>query len=358
MKLTFNVIGRMVLGKSYVDGEVDNEVMKPEEFRCMIEELFVLNGVFNIGDFIPWLGVFDLQGYVKRMKDVSKKMDMFLETVINEHNEVRKKSHVSSKDYVAKDMLDVLLQVADDPQDVQLKLDRDGVKALTQVHSLHLSLTPTISPIEKLGHVNWGTESTATTLEWGLSEMLKNPRTFKIATEELDKIIGKERWVEEKDIQNLPYIEAISKEILRLHPVAPLLVPHMASQDCKVSGYDILKGTIVLVNTWTISRDPKVWDEPYEFHPERFMSVDIDVMGRDFRILPFGSGRRRCPGYSLGLKLIQLSLANLVHEFEWKLPENMKVEELNMEEAFGLSIPRKVPLVAVVEPRLPSHLYV
>ncbi|KAK1382437.1 Cytochrome P450 mono-oxygenase [Heracleum sosnowskyi] len=109
MKLTFNVIGRMVLGKIYLDGEADNQVIKPEEFKSMIEELFVLNGVYNIGDFIPWLGVFDLQGYVKRMKNVSKKMDKFLETVINEHNEVKKKSNVNGKDYVAKDMLDVLL---------------------------------------------------------------------------------------------------------------------------------------------------------------------------------------------------------------------------------------------------------
>ncbi|XP_074358665.1 trimethyltridecatetraene synthase-like [Apium graveolens] len=338
MKLTFNVIGRMVLGKSYLDGEVDDHVIKPEEFKFMFEELFVLNGVYNIGDFIPWLGVFDLQGYVKRMKDVSKKLDKFLEIVIDEHNEVRKRTNVDGKNYVAKDMVDVLLQLADD-QDVQVKLHRDGVKAFTQ------------------DLLAGGTESSATSIEWGLSEMLKNPKMFKTATEELDRIIGKERWVEEKDIQNLPYIEAISKEILRLHPVAPLLVPHMASQDCKISGYDILKGTIVLINTWTIARDLKVWSDPYEFRPERFMGVNIDVKGRDFRILPFGSGRRRCPGYSLGLKLIQLNLANLLHGFAWKLPDNMKAEELNMEETFGLSVPRKVPLVAVVEPRLPSHLY-
>ncbi|KAK1382433.1 5-epiaristolochene 1,3-dihydroxylase [Heracleum sosnowskyi] len=176
-----------------------------------------------------------------------------------------------------------------------------------------------------------GTEASVTTIEWGLSEMLRSPETFKIAAEELDKIIGRERWVEEKDIQYLPYIEALSKEILRLHPVGPLLEPHMASQDCKVSGYDILKGTTVLINAWAISRDPEVWSDPNEFRPERFTSADIDIKGSDFRILPFGLGRRKCPGYNLGLKLIQLNLANLLHG--------------------------KVPLIVVAEPRLPSHLY-
>ncbi|KAK1382438.1 trimethyltridecatetraene synthase-like [Heracleum sosnowskyi] len=337
LNLTFNVINRIVLGKSYLD-DVDNQVIKPEEFKFMFDELFVLNGVYNIGDYIPWLGALDLQGYVKRMKDVSKKLDRFMEIVINEHIEARNKSSVNGEDYVAKDMVDVLLNLADD-QDVQVKLQRDGVKGFTQ------------------DLIAGGIESAATSLEWGLSEMLKNPKIFETATEELDRVIGQERWVEEKDIQNLPYIEAISKEIFRVHPVAPLLAPHMAMEDCKISDYDILKGTIVLINTWTIERDPNIWPDPYEFRPERFMGVDIDVTGRDFRILPFGSGRRRCPGYSLGLKLIQLNLANILHGFSWKLPENMKAEELNMEETYGLSVPRKVPLVAVAEPRLPSHLY-
>ncbi|KAL8090486.1 trimethyltridecatetraene synthase-like [Apium graveolens] len=338
IRLTFNVIGRMALGKSYLDGEMNNSVIEPEEFMCMIEELFVLNGVFNIGDFIPWLGVFDLQGYVKRMKVVSKKLDKFLELVINEHNEVRRQCNVDAKDYVAKDMMDVLLQLSDN-QDVQVKLQRDGVKGFTQ------------------DMLAGGTEGPVTTIEWGLSEMLRNPKTFELATEELNRIIGRERWVEEKDIQNLPYIEALSKEILRLHPVGPLLAPHMASQDCKVSGYDIPKGTTVLINAWAISRDPDVWSDPNEFRPERFTSVDIDIKGSDFRILPFGSGRRKCPGYNLGLKLIQLNLANLLQGFAWDLPENMKIEELSMEESFGLSLPRKVPLIVVAEPRLPSHLY-
>lgn len=202
-----------------------------------------------------------------------------------------------------------------------------------------------------------GTESSAVTVEWAISELLRKPEMFKKATEELDRVIGRDKWVEEKDIVNLPYIDAIAKETMRLHPVAPMLVPREAREDCKIDGYDILKGTRILVNVWTIGRDPTIWDSPDEFLPERFIGKPIDVKGHDFELLPFGSGRRMCPGYSLGLKVIQTSLANILHGFTWSLPGNMRTGDLNMEEIFGLSTPKKIPLVAVVEPRLPLQIY-
>lgn len=144
---------------------------------------------------------------------------------------------------------------------------------------------------------------------------------------------------------------------MRLHPVAPLLVPRLAREDIQIAGYDIPKGTRVLVNASAIGRDPSIWDKPKEFCPERFIGKSVDVKGHDFELLPFGAGRRICPGYPLGLKVIQTSVANLLHGFKWKLPNNMTAKDLNMEEILGLSAPRKVPLVAVLEPRLPSELY-
>ncbi|XP_022152553.1 cytochrome P450 71A1-like [Momordica charantia] len=331
--VSLNVISRMVLGKKYTD-ESENAIVSPDEFKKMLDELFLLSGVLNIGDSIPWIDFLDLQGYIKRMKALSKKFDRFLEHVLDEHNERRK----GIKDYVAKDMVDVLLQLADDP-DLEVKLERHGVKAFTQ------------------DLIAGGTESSAVTVEWAMSELLKKPEIFIKATEELDRVIGKERWVEEKDITNLPYIDAIAKETMRLHPVAPMLVPRMSREDCKIAGYDIAKDTRILVNVWTIGRDPEVWENPNEFNPERFIGKSIDVKGQDFELLPFGSGRRMCPGYSLGLKVIQSSLANLLHGFSWKLGGDMRKEDLNMEEIFGLSTPKKFPLVAVAEPRLPPHLY-
>lgn len=332
--VSLNVISRMVLGKRYLDESDENAIVTPVEFKKMLDELFLLNGVLNIGDSIPWLDFLDLQGYIKRMKVLSKKFDRFLEHVLDEHNARRK----DDENYVSRDMVDVLLDLANDPN-LEVKLERHGVKAFTQ------------------DLLAGGTESSAVTVEWAISELLKRPELFERATEELDRVIGQNRWVTEKDIPNLPYIEAIVKETMRLHPVAPMLVPRCAREDCKVAGYDIQKGTQVLVNVWTIGRDPALWEKPEEFYPKRFIGKNIDVKGQDYELLPFGSGRRMCPGYSLGLKVIQSSLANLLHGYRWKLPTDMKPEDLDMDEIFGLSTPRKIPLVAVVEPRLPRHLY-
>lgn len=202
-----------------------------------------------------------------------------------------------------------------------------------------------------------GTESSAVTVEWALSELLKKPEVFAKATEELDRVVGRGRWVTEKDMASLPYVEAIVKETMRLHPVAPLLVPRLSREDTSIGGHDIPAGTRVLVSVWSIGRDPALWDKPEEFAPERFLGSRIDVKGQDYELLPFGSGRRMCPGYSLGLKVIQVSLANLLHGFAWRLPDGVTKEELSMEEIFGLSTPRKSPLEAVVEPKLPAQLY-
>ncbi|URE38542.1 Cytochrome P450 [Musa troglodytarum] len=333
--VSLNVICRMVLGKKYVDRSEAAAIVSPEEFKQMLDELFLLNGVMNIGDSIPWLDFLDLHGYIRRMKKLSKRFDRFLEHVLDEHNQRRRRE---GDEFVARDMVDVLLQLADDP-DLDVKLERHGVKAFTQ------------------DLIAGGTESSAVTVEWAISELLKHPEVLEKATEELDRVVGRERWVEEKEVHRLPYVESIVKETMRMHPVAPMLVPRLSREHTTFDGYDIPAGTRVLVNVWTIGRDPSIWDAPEEFRPERFLGSPIDVKGHDFQLLPFGAGRRMCPGYSLGLKVIQLSLANLLHGFKWRLPPGKKAEDLSMEEIFGLSTPRKVPLQAVAEPKLPAHLY-
>ncbi|KQJ90411.1 cytochrome P450 71A1 [Brachypodium distachyon] len=336
--LSLNVITRMVMGKRYQqDNEVADQggsVTTLEELKSMLDELFLLEGVLVIGDSIPWLRWLDLQGYIKRMKKLSKVFDRFLEHVVDEHNERRL---LEGQSFKATDMVDVLLEVASDPN-LEVKLNRYGVKAITQ-------------------DLMAGPETSATTVEWAVSEILKKPDVFGKATEELDRVVGRGRWVTEKDIRSLPYVEAIVKETLRMHPGSPLLSPRLSREDASVAGYDIPAGTRVLVNAWTIARDPALWDAPEEFMPERFLGSKIDVKGQDFELLPFGSGRRMCPGYSLGLKVIQVSLANLLHGFAWRLPDGVTKEELSMEEIFGLSTPRKFPLEVVAEPKLPGHLY-
>ncbi|KAI8019613.1 Trimethyltridecatetraene synthase [Camellia lanceoleosa] len=333
--MTLSVMSRIVLGKKYISESLhDKSVSTVEEFQEMLDELFSLNGVVNVGDWIPWIDFLDLQGYVKRMKALSKKFERFHDLVLGEH--IARKEE--EKDFVAKDMVDVLLQLLDDPN-LEIKLNGDSVKAFI------------------LDLIAGGTDTSAITLEWAMSELLKKPDLINKATKELDRVIGRERWVEERDFPQLPYLDAIVKETMRLHPVVVLLVPHLAVEDCNVAGYDIRKGTRVFINTWSMGRDPTIWDAPEEFCPERFLGKEIDVRGQSFELLPFGSGRRMCPGYSLGLKMIRSSLANMLHGFNWKLPYNLKTEDLGMEEVFGLTTVRKTPLVAVVEPRLPDRLY-
>lgn len=223
LSYTLIVTIRMALGKNYFK-ENESEVllgMSIEELKEALEEWFYLNGVFNIGDWIPWLDFLDLQGYLKRMKIVHEKMDKFNEYVVNDH---RAKRELVGNDFVPKDLVDALLLIADDCN-AEVEFSEDSVKALVQ------------------DALTGGIDTSAVTLEWAISELLKKPYLLEKATEELDRVIGRERWVEEKDIAQLPFIEAIVKETFRLHPPATLLGAHFSIEDCNVLDYHIPKET-------------------------------------------------------------------------------------------------------------------
>ncbi|XP_037439533.1 trimethyltridecatetraene synthase-like [Triticum dicoccoides] len=323
-----------------------------EEFRRTLDEAFAVTGaVSNVGEWVPWLGWLDVQGCVRRMKRLGKVYDRFLERILDEHDEERRKVAMATgaghgESAAARDLVDVLLQLAEEEGETvgtsstEARLTRDGVKAFVQ------------------DIIAGGTESSAVTMEWAMSELLRRPDAAAAATEELDRVVGRSRWVEESDLAHLPYIDAVVKETMRLHPVGPLLVPHMAREDTLVAGYNVPAGARVLVNVWAIARDPASWpDRPDEFRPERFAGSAVDVRGQHFELLPFGAGRRICPAYGLAMKVIGAGLANLLQGFAWRLPEGVSPADLSMEEHVGLSTRRKVPLVAVPEPRLPAHLY-
>uniref|UniRef100_A0A2N9G8I8 Uncharacterized protein n=1 Tax=Fagus sylvatica TaxID=28930 RepID=A0A2N9G8I8_FAGSY len=245
-RLTLSIISRIVLGKKYFSVSKDEtSIVTLEEFQEILDELFLLNGVLNIGDWIPWLDFLDLQGYVKRMKALKERLDRFHDHVFDEH----KANREGEKDFVPKDMVDLLLHMADDPN-LEVKLTYESVKGFTQ------------------DLIAGGTDTSATTVEWAMSELLKQPELIKKATEELDRVIGRDRWVAEKDIPQLPYIDAIMKETMRKHPVAVLLAPHLAIEDCDIAGYEIRKGTRIFINTWSIGRDTSIWDAPEELSRE------------------------------------------------------------------------------------------
>lgn len=201
-----------------------------------------------------------------------------------------------------------------------------------------------------------GTESTAVTLTWTLSLLVNNPKALEAAQEEMDTLVGRDRWVEESDIPKLPYLQAILKESFRLNPPGPVTGPREAMEDCYVAGHFVPKGTRLTVNIWKLHRDPRVWSDPCEFRPERFLTThaDLGLKGQNFEYIPFSSGRRSCPGMTLGLVVVQSVLARLVQGFDMRTHDG---EPVDMSEGLGIALPKAKPLELVLSPRLPLHLY-
>ncbi|KHG25715.1 7-ethoxycoumarin O-deethylase [Gossypium arboreum] len=192
-----------------------------------------------------------------------------------------------------------------------------------------------------------GTDTTSSTLEWAMAELLQNPQVLLKAKKELNQAIEKGKPIEESDINHLPYLQAIIKETFRMHPVVPLLLPRRAGSDAELCGFKVPKGSQVLVNVWAIGRDPSIWKNPNSFMPERFLGSEIDVKGRDFGLIPFGAGRRICPGLPLANRMLHLMLGSLINSFDWKLEGGISPNEINMEEKLAITVQMAEPLQAI-----------
>jgi cytochrome P450 len=181
-----------------------------------------------------------------------------------------------------------------------------------------------------------------------MAELLHNPEKMAKAQKELEQVLGKDGLVQESDISKLPYLQAVVKENFRLHPTVPFLVPHKAEADVEMCGFTVSKDAQILVNVWAMGRDSSIWPNPTLFSPERFLENNvIDFKGRDFELIPFGAGRRMCPGLPLANRMVHLMLASLVHHFNWKLADEMKPEDIDMTEMSGISLHKAVPLRAI-----------
>ena len=195
-----------------------------------------------------------------------------------------------------------------------------------------------------------GTDTSSITIEWALAELVANPDKMERLQDELTKVIGNTRSVDISDLPDLPYLSAVIKETMRMHPVVPLLVPHMLTETCELNGYEVLAGTQAYINMWAIGHDSNVWDNPWQFHPERFLGADkISLNGGSLELAPFGSGRRICPGLSLAVLSMEFILASLVHSFEWKVNGKPNLNEMCI---FVLKL--DTPLVIRAYPRLAS----
>lgn len=194
-----------------------------------------------------------------------------------------------------------------------------------------------------------GSDTSSSTVEWAMAELLRNPSSMGKAHEELAHVIGSRRSVEESDIHKLPYLQAVVKETFRLHPPLPLLLPRQAQTTVGIAGYTVPQGARVLVNVWAMGRDERIWPEPDKSMPERFLGREVDYKGGDFELLPFGAGRRVCPGMPLATRMVHLVLATLLNRFEWRLPMEVEMAGIDMEE-FGVALAKAVPLCAIATP--------
>ncbi|CAJ2652513.1 unnamed protein product [Trifolium pratense] len=324
-----DIMYKMILGRS-----------KYEQFDLMklVQEATILIGAFNLADYVPWLGALDIQGLTRSCKKTSKSLDEVLELIITEHEQT---TNVHKTDH--EDFVDILLSVTSEainPENEQnLVIDRTNIKAIL------------------LDMIVAAVDTSSTVIEWTLSELLSHPRVMKILQDEIQNEVVNNRMVEEKDLKKLNYLDMVIDEALRLYPVAPLLVPRECRESITIDGYFIKEKTRVIVNAWAIGRDLNVWSEnAEEFYPERFINKKMNYQGQDFESIPFGSGRRRCPGIQLGLVTVKLVIAQLVHSFNWELPYNTNPSDLNMEEKFGLSIPRAQHLHAIPSYRFSSDI--
>lgn len=194
-----------------------------------------------------------------------------------------------------------------------------------------------------------GTETSVTTVEWAMSLLLNNPEALKKASAEIERSVEEGRLMDETDLPKLNYLQWVINETFRLCPPAPLLAPHESSADCKICGFDIPKGTMLLANSWKIQRDPKLWEDPTKFKPERYEGGGGGGgEGEGYKLLPFGTGRRACPGANLGKKVVGLVLGSLIQCFDWDKEGD---GEIDMTEGVAITMPKKVPLEALYKPR-------
>lgn len=325
--VTLNVVIKTVIGKRYTEEGTEGG-------REAIRRFFELGGSFAMADVFPFLRWFDVGGLEKEMKRTAKELDEMLQGWLEEHKE---KKNSDKREEHEKDFMDVMLSVLEDSEEIPA-YDAD-----------------TIVKASCLAMILGGTDTTAVSLTWALSLLLNNPEALKKAQDELDSLVGRERQVQDSDLKNLVYLQAIVKETTRLYPSAVLSVPHESVEDCTTAGYHIPAGTRLLVNLYKIHRDPNVWLDPLEFRPERFLTTHkhCDVRGQNYEFIPFGTGRRVCPGISFALQVMQLTLASLLHSFDITTPN----EPVDMTEADGLTNLKATPLEVNLTPRLPEQLY-
>ncbi|XP_023729968.1 geraniol 8-hydroxylase [Lactuca sativa] len=324
---SLSVVTSMMWGKSLDENEENTNL----GFREVISKIVELLGASNVSDLFPVLSRFDLQGVEREMKQQLQKVDEIFQTIIENRMNVKLEESVEQEG--RNDLLQILLE--------HKQQNDTSTFSITQIKSLFMDI------------VTGGTDTTSTMAEWTMAELLKHPEIMKKIQDELEQVVGLNNIVEESHLPRLCYLDAVIKETFRLHPPLPLLIGRCPNQSCNVGGYTVPKGSNVFLNVWAIHRDPKHWENPTKFDPDRFLNTDgttkYDYSGNNTNFLAFGSGRRKCPGIPLGEKMLVYLLASLLHSFDWTLPED---KEHELSDKFGIVLKKKNPLMAIPSQRL------
>uniref|UniRef100_J3MW27 Cytochrome P450 n=2 Tax=Oryza brachyantha TaxID=4533 RepID=J3MW27_ORYBR len=325
--VTNSIVSRAAFGKKRKNAP---------EFMAAIKSGVGLASGFNIPDLFPrWTRVLaTLTGMKRSLQGIYTTVDAILEEIIAERKGIRDDKIRSGTENVDENLVDVLIGLQE-KGGIGFHLDNSKIKAII------------------LDMFAGGTGTSASAMEWGMSELMRKPSVMKKLQAQIREAFQGKATVTEADLQasNLRYLKMVIKEALRLHPPAPLLVPRESIDVCEINGYTIPAKSRVIINAWAIGRDLKYWDDADKFVPERFEDGTIDFMGSNYEFVPFGSGRRMCPGFNYGLASIELVFTSLLYHFDWSLPEG--VNEVNMEEAPGLGVRRRSPLMLCATPFIP-----
>ncbi|CAJ1889254.1 unnamed protein product [Sphenostylis stenocarpa] len=327
--MTFNLFGNLMLSRDLFDPE--SEV--GSEFFSAMMGLLEWTGHANVTDLFPWLRWLDPQGLRRKMdRDMGKALKIASRFV-------KQRLEEQQCDKKSRDFLDVLIEFQSSNSEEALQIsDKD-----LNIFILEMFMA--------------GSETTSSTIEWAMTELLCNRECLEKVKSELESVVGRGREVEESDIDKLPYLQAVVKETLRLHPPIPLLVPRKATQDTEFMGYHIPKDTQVFVNAWAIGRDPGAWEQPLGFKPERFTDCKkIDYKGHHLEFIPFGAGRRMCAGVPLAHRVLHLVLGSLLHRFHWELDCHVTPSTIDMRDKLGITMRKLQPLLAVPT-LIPSSQY-
>ncbi|XP_065880257.1 cytochrome P450 81C13-like [Euphorbia lathyris] len=323
--LMCNIIMRIAAGKRCVEEEDEDTEVEKQLFRDFKERFFPILSL-NICDFVPILRLIGFRGIEKSMIKMQKLRDDYLQNLLDE---VRFKC-CNSKISELKERMSVI----------------ETLLALQQLEPEYYS-DEVIKSIMVMMFVA-GVETSAVSVEWAMSLLLNHPQVMQKLKAEIAKYVGNDHLLNDLDLTKLPYLRCVVNETLRLYPPGPLLLPHFSSETCTVGGYEVQKGTMLLVNVWSMHRDPNVWEDPNEFKPERFEGDIGEQVGSKY--IPFGMGRRACPGAGMGIRMVSLALGALIQCFNWEINEKDGLDKVDMAVHFGISLSKAKPLSALCTP--------